>query len=210
MKITKYPNIDKTKNNDLIKSFKIALRKHFETWWTKQAIPTGTNKLDFFYRYKKCFLYESYLDNLPRHLRTDITKFRISNHCLPIETQRYRKKHIDRLERKCDICNFDECGDELHYLLQCTNSEISHSREEFMKQVTGLNSQFNMFTTGNIVDYCMTMTDPDIQGPIAKFVKIIFITFREESQSRNETKNVDVPVKTRSGRLVKKPAKLNL
>ena len=111
----------------------------------------------------------------------DITKFRISNYCLPIETQRYRKKRKDRLERKCDICSLDECGDELHYLLRCTNSEISHSREEFMKQVISLNSQFNTFTIGNIVDYCMTMIDPDIQGPIAKFVKIIFITFREES-----------------------------
>ena len=210
IKITKCPNIDKSKNNDLIKSFKVGLRKHFEAWWTKQAVPTGTNKLDFFYRFKKCFKYEPYLDNLPRHLRTDITKFRISNHCLPIEIQRYRKKRKIRLERKCDICNLDECGDEIHYLLRCTNSEISHSRDEFMKQVRSLNSQFSLFTNENIIDYCMNMADPDIQGPIAKFVKIIFITFREESQSRNERKNDDIPVKTRSGRLVKKPVKLNL
>ena len=79
-----------------------------------------------------------------------------------------------------------------------------------MKQVISLNSQFNTFTIGNIVDYCMTMIDPDIQGHIAKFVKVIFITLREESQSRNEIKNDDVPVKTKSGRLVKKPVKLNL
>ena len=150
------------------------------------------------------------MTNLPRHLKTDVNKFSTSNHCLPIETQRYRKKQVDGLERKCDICNLDERDDELYCLIRCANSEISHSREEFMEQVIGLNSQFNMFTKGDIVDCCMTKTDPDIQGPIAKFVKIIFITFREESQSRNETKNVDVPVKTRSGRLVKKTAKLNL
>ena len=210
IKITKCPNVDKTKNNDLIKTFKVGLRKHFDTWWTKQAVPTGVNKLDFFYLFKKCFKYESYLDNLPRHLRTDITKLRISNHCLPIETQRYRKKRIERLERKCDICSLDECGDELHYLLKCTNSEISHSRDELMKQVRSLNSQFSLFSEKNIIDYCMTMADPDIQAPIAKFVKIIFTTFREESESRNKPKNDDVPVKTRSGRLVKRPAKLNL
>ena len=54
------------------------------------------------------------------------------------------------------------------------------------------------------------MANPDMQGPIAKVVKTVFITFREKSQSRNERKNDDIPVKTRSGRLVKKPVKLNL
>ena len=81
---------------------------------------------------------------------------------------------------------------------------------ELMKQVRSLNSQFSLFSEKNIIDYCMTMADPDIQAPIAKFVKIIFTTFREESESRNKPKNDDVPVKTRSGRLVKRPAKLNL
>ena len=56
----------------------------------------------------------------------------------------------------------------------------------------------------------MSMTDPNVQGPTAKFIKTIFTTFREESLSRNKQQNDDVPVKTRSGRLIKRPVKLNL
>ena len=210
MAVTTLPTTDKKENTTLMKLFKARLKTHFHTWWKSQAVPTGTSKLDFFYQFKKSFTYEPYLDNLPRHLRSDLTKFRISNHCLPIETQRYVKIRKNRLDRKCDICNLDECGDELHYLLKCTNSEISHSRENLMKQVRSLNSQFSLFSKENIIDYCMSMADPDVQGPTAKFIKIIFTTFREESQSRSKTKNDDVPVKTRSGRLVKRPVKLNL
>ena len=73
-----------------------------------------------------------------------------------------------------------------------------------------MNSQFTSFSIMNIIDYCMSMTDPDVQGPTAKFIKTIFTTFREESLSRNKQQNDDVPVKTRSGRLIKRPVKLNL
>ena len=181
MAVTIMPTTDKKENTTLIKLFKAKLRTHFNTWWKNQAVPTGTSKLDFFYQFKKSFIYEPYLDNLPRHLRSDITKFRISNHCLPIETQRYVKseKRKIRADRKCDICNLDECGDEPHYLLRCTNSEISHSRDNFINEIRSLNSQFSSFSRVNIIDYCMSMTDPDVQGPTAKFIKIIFTTFRE-------------------------------
>ena len=79
-----------------------------------------------------------------------------------------------------------------------------------MKQVRSLNSQFSQFNEKDIIYYCMTMVDPDIQAPIAKFIKVIFTTFREESESRNKKNNDNSPVKTRSGRMVKRPVKLNL
>ena len=54
------------------------------------------------------------------------------------------------------------------------------------------------------------MADPETQAATASFVKTILDTFREESQSRNKEKSSDTPVKTKSGRLVKKPVKLDL
>ena len=85
------PNPNQIHNNKLIKLFENSIRYLFEAWWEKQAMPTGKNKLDFYYTFKRSYKYETYLDYLPRHLRTHVTRFRISNHCLPIEVMRYNK-----------------------------------------------------------------------------------------------------------------------
>ena len=63
------------------------------------------------------------------------------------------------------------------------------------------------FTDKNIFDYSLTMKDSLIQAPLAKFIKTILDTFREETQIK---KAVEVPITTRSGRLVKKNQKLDL
>ena len=55
----------------------------------------------------------------------------------------------------------------------------------------------------------MAMKDPAVQAPMSGFVKLILDTFREETQNSRQT-NAVAPVKTKSGRLVKKPNKLNL
>ena len=47
--------------------------------------------------------------------RQKLTKFRTSDHCLLIETGRY--KNIPRQQRLCNICNVLE--DEYHFFLNC-------------------------------------------------------------------------------------------
>ncbi len=207
--VTQDPKMDPTFNNKLVNQFKSTIRHMYEAWWKKQAVPTGENKLDYYYGFKKCFKYETYLDNIPRHLRIHMTRFRISSHCLPIEVQRYNKKRKARVERKCDICNLDEMGDEEHYLLRCCNSEIAYGREQFIKNIKITNEQLVQFNNKNLFGYCMSMKDPAVQAPMSGFVKLILDTFREETQNSRQT-NAVAPVKTKSGRLVKKPNKLNL
>ena len=202
------PNMNQLHNKKIIKSFKTIIQNKFEDWWLKQATPTGKNKLDFYYTFKRSYKYETYLDLLPRHLRIPTTRFRISNHCLPIEVLRYTKKRKkERTERTCDICNLREMGDEQHYLLRCRNNEVSYARKQFIQLAKSTNSQMVQFTDKNIFDYSLTMKDSLIQAPLAKFIKTILDTFREETQIK---KAVEVPITTRSGRLVKKPQKLDL
>ena len=81
-------------NDTLVQVFKKNIKDIFEIWWKKQAIITGENKLDFYYKYKTSFQYEKYLDNTPRHIRIHITRLRTSSHILPIEVQRYNKKML--------------------------------------------------------------------------------------------------------------------
>ena len=54
-----------------------------------------------------------YLEILPYQYRCLMTRFRLSNHHLPIETGRWR--NIERPHRACRLCNLNQIGDEFHY-----------------------------------------------------------------------------------------------
>ena len=69
----------------------------------------------------------SYLTKpLPVKTREIITKFRISGHNLNIEKGRY--VNVDRINRKCSICNMNEMKDEYHFILQCPIYAIASKR----------------------------------------------------------------------------------
>ena len=208
--ITETPSLDANNSTRIASKFKKEIRTCYETWWKNQAVTTGESKLDFFYKHKRSFKYESYLDNIPKYIRTYITRLRMSCHSLPVEILRYRSKgtKIMRDQRKCTICNTNETGNEEHYLLTCSNSEISHARENFLLSIRKEFTQFNSFTNKNIVDYCMNMNDTNIQLQMAKYVKSILTIYKEETGGKIEIPKPDAI--TRAGRQTKKPNKLNL
>ena len=214
MFLRRYTNItnipSKENSNSILNQFKKTIRLNYDRWWNNLAKPTGSNKLDFYYRYKKTFKFENYLDNIPRHIRLHITRLRLSSHSLPIEVQRYRKKDnkIEREERKCKICNANATGDEMHYLLECSNAEICHVREEFLEKIKHKNEQFRNLSDRNIIDYCMLMTDTSIQMLTAKYAMDILNIYKEETDGPTIT--YTPPVETKSGRKVRKPEKLDL
>ena len=194
-----------TNTNDMDKK----LRRLYISWWTEQAKPTGTTKLDFYFKYKKTFQYENYLDNIPHHIRTYITRLRTSSHSFPVETMRYnKKKKIPREDRKCCICNLAESGDEIHYLLKCNNAEIGALRAKFMKEIRELIPQLSSFSNENIIDYGMILHDQRIYLPLAMYVKQIMRTYTDETDGTKI--KISTPVKTKSGRLIRKPQKLDL
>ena len=65
--------------------------------------------------YKSDISLELYNIFLPIKLRTVFSRFRCSNHKLPVETGIY--KNIPRSERVCVKCSQSEIGDEFHYIL---------------------------------------------------------------------------------------------
>ena len=83
-----------------------------------------------FYRsIKEKFIFEPYLDLLPTNLRVKLTKFRLSNHKLPIEKGRWF--NIPRSERICQKCQNNVIGDEHHYLFECPT--VEDARSKFVK-----------------------------------------------------------------------------
>lgn len=55
-------------------------------------------------------------------------KFRLSNHKLPIHSQRFLD--IPRGERVCDLCESGDIGDEFHYLFNCKDARIVQERKK--------------------------------------------------------------------------------
>lgn len=83
------------------------------------------SKADNYSLFKANFHFESYLDRLPTCYRIALTKFRTSNHRLPIERGRYA--NLPKHERLCTICDLNRVGDEFHFLLECPAlSDLRH------------------------------------------------------------------------------------
>ena len=70
--------------------------------------------------------FEEYLLQLPKQLYINFARFRTSNHRFPCETGRYQD--IDYPERKCNLCDKNDIGDEMHYLLICPFFKEERSR----------------------------------------------------------------------------------
>ena len=201
--IDEQPSQNCKTNEGILLTFKKGIKQCFDRWWREKKSEGG--KLDFYFKHKGAFGYEEYLDSLPRHIRMYITRLRTSSHNFPIETLRYKKNKPARAERRCDVCSLGEMGDELHYLLRCENIALQEIRLTFLSDIKKQIPRLDVFSAGNIIQYCLQMTDKSIHRPMALYVKRILLAYRAQKGHIPAA-----PTKTRSGRLVKKPEKLNL
>jgi len=75
--------------------------------------------LDMYRIFKTTLEYETYLDLLPKSLRTYFVKLRASAHPLRIQTGRYARNNIPRNERYCQCCDQRDIEDEFHFICKC-------------------------------------------------------------------------------------------
>ncbi|XP_073251799.1 uncharacterized protein [Porites lutea] len=81
--------------------------------------PHQKNKLRFFRKFKLTHDYENYVTNVRNiNHRVAITKLRLSNHKLAIETGQYVKPYQPPEERICPLCKTG-LEDEEHFLMNC-------------------------------------------------------------------------------------------
>jgi hypothetical protein len=89
------------------------------------------NSICISYRiFKDKFGFEDYLIRLSPSLRRNFFNFRLSQHRLPIQMQRY--VDTPREERICLLCDGREVGDEFHYLFKCTYPLLKDSRKNLI------------------------------------------------------------------------------
>ena len=98
--------------------------------------------------------------------RTLLTKFRISNHNLRIETGRHERKvnsHgkpviLPRCERLCQNCITNSVEDEIHFMLECTPQQ---QREKFLEK---LYSKFpNLLSLNYLNLFIWLMTNHELE-----------------------------------------------
>ena len=93
---------------------KLRLRDHFLQEWNSnlENSPKALN-----YRlYKQIFEFENYFNILENKDIFTFCKFRTTNTKLPIETGRWN--NIARENRKCQLCQENQIGDEFHYIMR--------------------------------------------------------------------------------------------
>ena len=143
------------------------LCKRYNTIWKDQT--QQCSKLRILNLVKPHLEFESYLSRVKnvKHCQV-VTRFRISAHKFPIEVGRYT--NIAYNLRLCPICKSKDVGDEYHYFSNCNNDKLVNLRENFINEISNINSSFKLLSKKDLFHYCMTMHDECITECTAKYV----------------------------------------
>lgn len=114
--------------------------------------------------------FEPYL-MLPRKVYLPIVKFRTSNYKLPIEVGRWHNVPLN--ERKCTLCNQNDLGDDMHYLLKC--GFFDNERKKFLKPY--------YYRRPNMIKFkdLLTCNNKIVLAKLSKFMQIIMNKFSNET-----------------------------
>ena len=138
--------------------------------------------MEFLCEYKRNFMFETYIDNLNYENRKTVSRFRLSNHNLPIEKLRY--ENIKKEDRLCEICNLHNVGNENHYMLECQSNDMKDIRENFVQEAIKLVPQLSLLDETNVIKYCLIMADRNLQYLTAVYIKNILNTYKLINESK--------------------------
>ena len=112
-----------------VQYFKALVKKRMHDQYIQQWHQNlSENSICISYRiFKERFELEDYLCKLSPSDKKNMLFFRLSNHRLPIQSQRYYGVH--REERLCPLCTKNDIGDEFHYLFCCPHPLIEENRK---------------------------------------------------------------------------------
>ena len=138
-------------------------------------------KLSIYAKVKNSPGYEQYLDNTP--YRRMITKFRVSDHSLPIERGRYSKPKLTRSERLCTLCHRD-VGDEVHALFVCPDPMLTKYRTNYMNKISRITSQINFLSNHDKTLYILSGADASLNSWVGSWLSNINSIFRNSGKGK--------------------------
>ena len=119
------------------------------------------------------FLYLTQIEDI--HIRSALTKLRLSAHNLNIESLRGQIK--DPEQRKCNMCNLDTVENEVHFIAQCP--KYDHLRTHLLNSMAHL-PNITQLSHENLTIWLLTNEDKFICKAVGKF---IYECFKARSQS---------------------------
>jgi exonuclease III len=125
-------------------------------------------KLRTYRLFKKDYKLEPYLEhyNIKRHEKSQLAKFRISNHVLEIEKGRH--KHLSLDARICPVCASGQIEDEVHFLMKCT--KYKHQRDIFHQSVKTIKPDLHLSDCMSSFIKLMRETNPEILQKLSQYV----------------------------------------
>ena len=138
-----------------------------------------------YYNFKFHIGLEKYLytvDNI-RH-RIALSRFRLSNHNLLIETGRHQRPKLERYERKCFICE-NKIEDETHFLVECP---LYFSERKLLYDTVLENSQ-QYISIESSIDKCTFLLINEDQNVMKKVAKYIFYSMQISVKHINDISN---------------------
>ena len=148
------------------RKIKIMLQNDYDRYWNYKIMESP--KAISYSKFKHNVSSEKYLINVKniRH-KIALTRLRLSNHNLRIETGRHVRPKLERHERKCFICS-DEIENELHFVVKCPL--YSRERKVLYKALTQNSKHFESLTSDeHKFMFIMTNEDNDVMAKLAKF-----------------------------------------
>ena len=130
----------------------------------------GGNKLRFYRLLKQPFHnMEKYLTVIKNPMsRQAMTRLRISNHTLFIESGRHTNPPIPPQERLCTLCNLRDVEDEPHFLITC--SRFSHLKHNMLATANSINPCFKYLSSKDKSIYILTSTNENLICCSAKYI----------------------------------------
>ena len=100
--------------------------------------------------------------------RQAMTRLRISNHTLFIESSCHTNPPIPAQERLCTLCNLRDVEDEPHFLITCPR--FLHLRHNMLATANSINSCFKYLSSKEKSIYILTSTNENLICCSAKYI----------------------------------------
>ena len=107
--------------------------------------------------------FEQYLVTVSKNDAITLCKFRAGNSKIPVVTGRFTG--TERHERMCQLCQLNELGDELHYIMSCPNFNVA--RKRLIKETHW--TRPNMKKLGDL----FSSTDTKQLHNLAEFIRLV-------------------------------------
>ena len=135
------------------------------TRFNEEALNTiRSNKIRSYALFKTETGIENYLREIRNiKIRTQLTKFRLSDHHLPIE--KGRRKGLDKLIKFCPFC-LDKVEDEIHFLIKCPL--YVHLRAPFLDLMLADYINVESIPQNDLFTYLMSLSSFEVGNYIYK------------------------------------------